>query len=98
MLVTEMWMDRVARMTDQPLQSIRQLNLYKEKERTHFGQILHGSQIQVCPLSANHVHDVYSLFTRFFKSFKIVKLFVSDCNPILSTSVKHCRLWRIFNT
>lgn len=50
MLVTEMWMDRVARMTGQPLQSIRQLNLYKEKERTHFGQILHGSQIQVAPL------------------------------------------------
>lgn len=49
MLVTEMWMDRVARMTDQPLQNIRQLNLYKEKDRTHFGQILHGSQIQVAP-------------------------------------------------
>lgn len=49
MLVTEMWMDRVARMTGQPLHSIRQLNLYKEKEKTHFGQILHGSQIQVAP-------------------------------------------------
>ena len=49
MLVTEMWMDRVARMTDQPLQNVRQLNLYKEKERTHFGQILHGSQVQVMP-------------------------------------------------
>ncbi|KAL3157593.1 hypothetical protein ABBQ32_012044 [Trebouxia sp. C0010 RCD-2024] len=48
MLVTEMWMDRVARMTGQPLHSIRQLNLYKEKEKTHFGQILHGSQIQAC--------------------------------------------------
>lgn len=48
MLVTEMWMDRVARMTDKPLHSIRHLNLYKEKERTHFGQILHGSQIQAC--------------------------------------------------
>lgn len=47
MLVTEMWMDRVARMTGQPLHTIRQLNLYQEKERTHFGQILHGSQIQV---------------------------------------------------
>lgn len=52
MLVTEMWMDRVARMTDQPLHSIRQLNLYKEGERTHFGQILHGSQIQVHRISS----------------------------------------------
>lgn len=49
MLVTEMWMDRVARLTGQPLHTIRQLNLYQEKDRTHFGQILHGSQIQVAP-------------------------------------------------
>lgn len=47
MLVTEMWMDRVAHMSGQPLHTIRQLNLYQEKETTHFGQILHGSQIQV---------------------------------------------------
>ena len=47
MLVTEMWMDRVASVTKQPLHSIRQLNLYQEKDRTHFGQILHGSQVQV---------------------------------------------------
>ena len=61
MLVTEMWMDRVARMTDKPLHSIRHLNLYKEKERTHFGQILHGSQIQVWfdilpPFQLTHAH------------------------------------------
>lgn len=43
-------MDRVARMTDQPLQDIRHRNLYQEKEKTHFGQILHKCQIQVCQL------------------------------------------------
>ncbi len=48
MLVTEMWMDRIAHMTDQPLQSIRHLNLYQEQDKTHYGQILHKCQVQVC--------------------------------------------------
>ena len=48
MLVTEMWMDRIAHMTEQPLQSIRQLNLYQEQDKTHYGQILHKCQVQVC--------------------------------------------------
>ncbi|KAL0052613.1 hypothetical protein WJX82_004790 [Trebouxia sp. C0006] len=48
MLVTEMWMDRIAHMTEQPLQSIRQLNLYQEQDKTHYGQILHKCQVQAC--------------------------------------------------
>ena len=56
MLVTEMWMDRIAHMTEQPLQSIRQLNLYQEQDKTHYGQILHKCQVQVCtPYIANSV-------------------------------------------
>lgn len=50
MLVTEMWMDRIAHMTEQPLQSIRQLNLYQEQDKTHYGQILHKCQVQVCTI------------------------------------------------
>ncbi|DBA72485.1 TPA: hypothetical protein ACH3X2_010250 [Trebouxia sp. C0005] len=48
MLVTEMWMDRIAHMTEQPLQSIRHLNLYQEQDKTHYGQILHKCQVQAC--------------------------------------------------
>ena len=47
MLVTEMWMDRVAHMTNKPLHSIREMNLYKEGQKTHFGQTLTSSTLQV---------------------------------------------------
>lgn len=72
MLVTEMWMDRVARMTDQPLQNIRHLNLYQEMEKTHFGQILHKCQIQVCQLQPG---------------FSSAKVTVGSCNTAGATSI-----------
>ncbi len=45
MLVTEMWLDRVARTVGKPLQAVRELNLYSEGDRTHYGQVLNGCQV-----------------------------------------------------
>lgn len=87
MLVTEMWMDRVARMTDQPLQNIRQLNLYKEKDKTHFGQILHGSQIQVtlrCPAVASMPSE------QFMQNAACMPKILHVC-PMLHVSPRFCQ-------
>ena len=43
--MTEMWLDRVARTVGKPLQAVRELNLYSEGDRTHYGQVLNGCQV-----------------------------------------------------
>jgi len=45
MLVTEMWIDRIARTLGKSPEHIRQLNFLKEGETTHFGQIMESSQV-----------------------------------------------------
>ena len=49
MLVTEMWLDRVARTVGKPLQAVRELNLYSEGDKTHYGQVLNGCQVSGSP-------------------------------------------------
>jgi hypothetical protein len=45
-------MDHVARAVGRPPAAVRELNLYKEGEKTHFGQVLEGCQVRPVPLSS----------------------------------------------
>ena len=44
MIVAEMWMDHMARVLGKPVEALRELNMYQEGDRTHFGQLLNSSQ------------------------------------------------------
>lgn len=46
MLVTEQWVDRIARMLKKAPEQIRELNFLKEGETTHFGQVMECSQVK----------------------------------------------------
>jgi CO/xanthine dehydrogenase Mo-binding subunit len=48
MLLAEMWLERVAREVRRPVEAVRQLNMYREGDRTHFGQTLDGNQAPAC--------------------------------------------------
>ena len=45
MLVTEQWVDRIARMLKKSPEHIREINFLKEGETTHFGQVMECSQV-----------------------------------------------------
>jgi hypothetical protein len=47
MMITETIMDHLSRTVGKTPAALRELNLYKEGETTHFGQVLEGCQ--VCP-------------------------------------------------
>lgn len=57
MLVTEMWMDRVAHMTGKPLHTVREMNMYREGQTTHFGQALTSSTLQVDSAATPAIHS-----------------------------------------
>lgn len=46
MMIAETYMDHLARTLGMPPVAFRELNLYKEGESTHFGQILEGTQVR----------------------------------------------------
>lgn len=51
-MIAETYMDHVARAVGKPPAAVRELNLYKEGEKTHFGQVLEGCQVRPVPLSS----------------------------------------------
>ena len=59
MLVTEHWVDRIARLLDQAPEHIREINFLKEGETTHFGQVMECSQV----LEAVQSHKASRLFS-----------------------------------
>lgn len=48
MMVTEMWMDRIARTVGKSPEEVRELNMYHENDVTHYGQVLDGCQLRPC--------------------------------------------------
>lgn len=44
MIIAEMWLDQVARTVNKPIEAVRELNLYKEGDITHYTQVLTSSQ------------------------------------------------------
>ncbi len=44
-MIAETYMDHVARALGMPPAAVKELNLYKEGDRTHFGQVLEGCQV-----------------------------------------------------
>ena len=46
MMIAETYMDHVARAVGKPPAAVRELNMYKEGDRTHFGQLLEGCQVR----------------------------------------------------
>lgn len=45
MIIAEMWLDQVARTVNKPIEAVRELNLYKEGDITHYTQVLTSSQV-----------------------------------------------------
>ena len=60
MMITEMWIDRIARTVGKSPEEIRLLNMYRENDKTHFGQILDGCQLMPC---WQHVRTCFSAQT-----------------------------------
>ena len=48
MMVAEMWMDRIARTVGRSPEEVRALNMYREGDKTHYGQVLDGCQLRPC--------------------------------------------------
>lgn len=48
MMITEMWIDRIARTVGKSSEEVRMLNMYKNNEKTFYGQVLDGCQLQAC--------------------------------------------------
>lgn len=48
MLVTEMWIERIARELGMTPRAVRRVNMYDEGDRTHYGQLLEGCQVKAC--------------------------------------------------
>ena len=48
MMVTEMWIDRIARELGMTSRAVRRVNMYDEGDTTHFGQVLDGCQLKSC--------------------------------------------------
>ena len=47
-MVTEMWIDRIARTVGKSPEEIRLLNMYRENDKTHYGQVLDCCQLRPC--------------------------------------------------
>lgn len=45
MMIAETYMDHISRALGKPPAAVRELNLYKEGDSTHFGQVLEGCQV-----------------------------------------------------
>ena len=48
MMITEMWIDRIARTVGKSPEEIRLLNLYNENDKTYYGQVLDSCQLRAC--------------------------------------------------
>ena len=48
MMITEMWIDRIARTVGKSPEEIRLLNMYRENDKTHYGQVLDHCQLLPC--------------------------------------------------
>jgi xanthine dehydrogenase molybdopterin-binding subunit B len=48
MMVTEMWIDRIARELGMTPRAVRRVNMYDEGDATHYGQVLDGCQVKPC--------------------------------------------------
>jgi len=48
MMITEMWIDRIARTVGKSPEEIRLLNLYRENDKTYYGQVLDCCQLRAC--------------------------------------------------
>ena len=48
MLVTEMWIERIARELGMTPRAVRRVNMYDEGDKTHYGQLLEGCQVKAC--------------------------------------------------
>lgn len=48
MMVTENWIDQIARTLGISPEAVREANMYDEKDVTHFGQVLDGCQVRPC--------------------------------------------------
>ena len=47
-MITEMWIDRIARTVGKSPEEIRLLNLYRENDKTYYGQVLDCCQLRAC--------------------------------------------------
>ena len=45
-MITEMWIDRIARTVCKSPEEVRMLNMYKNNDKTFYGQVLDGCQLQ----------------------------------------------------
>ena len=64
-MVTENWIDQIARTLGISPEAVREANLYDEKDVTHFGQVLDGCQVRPCweyvsPLRASPIPSCIS--------------------------------------
>ena len=48
MLLTEMMVDRIAAHVGKPVEVVRELNMYREGEKTHYGQVLEDCHARRC--------------------------------------------------
>ena len=48
MLLTEMMVDRIASHVGKPVEVVRELNMYREGEKTHYGQVLEDCHARRC--------------------------------------------------
>lgn len=48
MMVTEMWVDRIARTLGMTPEAVRAANMYDEADTTHYGQELDACQVKPC--------------------------------------------------
>lgn len=49
-MAAEFWMDHVAGVLKRPTEELRELNMFREGEETHFTQILDKCQVCTCVL------------------------------------------------
>lgn len=47
-MITEHWIDQIARTLKVTPEEVREANMYEEKDATHYGQILDGCQVRPC--------------------------------------------------
>lgn len=48
MMVTEHWIDQIARTLGVTPEAVREANMYDENDVTHYGQVLDGCQVRPC--------------------------------------------------
>ena len=68
-MITEMLIDRVARTVGKSPEEVRMLNMYRENDKTHYGQVLDHCQLRPC---WDHVR-----FFRFLGSLRFARTAVA---------------------